>query len=149
MTRDIAIYDTTLRDGSQGEGISFSLQDKLMIASRLAEFGVDYIEGGYPLSNEKDVAFFAKARQLKLGSTRICAFGMTRRRGMRAADDPGMQALLAAETPVCTVVGKSWDFHATEVLSVTLQENLDMIGESVEYLASRCEVVYEIGRAHV
>lgn len=143
MTRDIAIYDTTLRDGSQGEGISFSLQDKLMIASRLAEFGVDYIEGGYPLSNEKDVAFFAKARQLNLGSSRICAFGMTRRRGMKADDDPGMKALLAADTPVCTVVGKSWDFHATEVLSVTLQENLDMIGESVEFLAKHCEVIYD------
>ncbi len=143
MTRDIAIYDTTLRDGSQGEGISFSLQDKLTIASRLAEFGVDYIEGGYPLSNEKDVEFFTRVHKLNLGKSKVCAFGMTRRRGMKAADDPGMQAMLAANTPVCTVVGKSWDYHATEVLSVTLEENLSMIGDSVEFLSKHCEVVYD------
>lgn len=141
--RNIAIYDTTLRDGSQGEGISFSLQDKLAIAARLAEFGVDYIEGGYPMSNEKDAEFFAKVRQLDLGSSRICAFGMTRRRGMKAADDPGMQGLVAAQTPVCTVVGKSWDFHATEVLNVSLAENLDMIGDSVEYITRHAECVYD------
>lgn len=143
MTREITIYDTTLRDGSQGEGISFSLQDKLTIAARLAEFGIDYIEGGYPLSNEKDVEFFARAKKLNLGATRLCAFGMTRRRGMRAADDPGMQALLSAETPACTVVGKSWDFHATEVLSVSLEENIAMIGDSVQFLAQHREVVYD------
>ncbi len=141
--RNIAIYDTTLRDGSQGEGISFSLQDKLAIASRLAEFGIDYIEGGYPMSNEKDAEFFAKVRKLDLGSSRICAFGMTRRRGMKAADDPGMQGLVAAETPVCTVVGKSWDFHATEVLNVSLAENLDMIGDSVEFITRHAECVYD------
>ncbi|MGN6544110.1 MAG: citramalate synthase, partial [Aureliella sp.] len=142
-TRDIAIYDTTLRDGSQGEGISFSLQDKLTIAARLAEFGIDYIEGGYPLSNEKDVEFFNRVRSMDLGRSRVCAFGMTRRRGMKAADDPGMQAMVAARTPVCTVVGKSWDFHATEILSVSLEENLAMIGDSVEFLARHCEVVYD------
>lgn len=142
-TRDIAIYDTTLRDGSQGEGISFSLQDKLTIAARLSEFGIDYIEGGYPLSNEKDVEFFHRVRSMNLGSSRVCAFGMTRRRGMKAADDPGMKAMVAAQTPVCTVVGKSWDFHATEILSVSLEENLAMIGDSVEYLARHCEVVYD------
>lgn len=143
MTRHISIYDTTLRDGSQGEGISFSLQDKLAIAGRLAEFGIDYIEGGYPSSNEKDAEFFKNVRSMKLGSSRVCAFGMTRRRGMKAADDPGMQALLSAQTPVCTLVGKSWDFHATEVLSVSLEENLAMIGDSVEFLARHCEVVYD------
>ena len=143
MTREIAIYDTTLRDGSQGEGISFSLQDKLTIAARLAEFGIDYIEGGYPLSNEKDVEFFSRIRKMDMGSSRVCAFGMTRRRGMKASDDPGMQALLSAQTPACTVVGKSWDFHATEVLSVSLEENIAMIGDSVEFLARHCEVVYD------
>ncbi|MCC6511684.1 MAG: citramalate synthase, partial [Pirellulaceae bacterium] len=141
--RNIAIYDTTLRDGSQGEGISFSLQDKLAIAGRLAEFGVDYIEGGYPMSNEKDAEFFAHVRKMDLGSSRVCAFGMTRRRGMKAAEDPGLLGLLSAQTPVCTVVGKSWDFHATEVLSVSLEENLAMIGDSVEFLARHCEVVYD------
>jgi len=133
--RSLHIYDTTLRDGTQGEGVSLSLQDKLNIASRLAEIGVDMIEGGYPLSNEKDAMFFQKAKQLNLGKSLLSAFGMTRRRGMKAADDPGIAALLAANTPVITVVGKSWDFHATEVLGVSLQENIDMIAETVEYLA--------------
>lgn len=141
--RPILIYDTTLRDGTQGEGVSLSLQDKLHIAERLSEIGIDMIEGGYPLSNEKDVAFFEKVRQLSLGNSKICAFGMTRRRGMKAEDDPGMKALVNAKSPVITVVGKSWDFHATEILGVTLQENLDMIGESVAFLKKHAEVVYD------
>lgn len=139
----IAIYDTTLRDGSQGEGVSFSLQDKLNIAQRLAEIGIDFVEGGYPLSNEKDVAFFEQARRLDLGNTQLCAFGMTRRRSMKAADDPGMRALVAAETPCCTMVGKTWDYHAIHVLNVTLDENVAMIGESVEYLARHRRVLYD------
>jgi 2-isopropylmalate synthase len=143
MTRSIAIYDTTLRDGSQGEGVSFSLQDKLNICQRLAELGIDYVEGGYPLSNEKDVAFFDKVRNLDLGKTKVCAFGMTRRRGILAAEDPGMLAMARASTPVCTVVGKSWDFHVTEVLSAGMDENLQMIGESVAFLARGCEVIYD------
>lgn len=141
--RLVEIYDTTLRDGTQGEGVSFSLQDKLNIARRLAEIGIDYIEGGYPLSNEKDVAFFDRVRRLDLGATQVCAFGMTRRRAFRAADDPGMKALLAAETPVVTLVGKSWDYHVTEVLGVSLEENLAMVGESVELLASSRQVIYD------
>lgn len=139
----ISIYDTTLRDGSQGEGVSFSLQDKLNIAQRLAEIGIDFVEGGYPLSNEKDVAFFQQAKHLKLGNTQLCAFGMTRRRSMKAADDPGMRALVAAETPCCTMVGKTSDYHVTDVLNVTLDENLAMIGESVEYLAAHRDVIYD------
>ncbi len=139
----IAIYDTTLRDGSQGEGVSFSLQDKLNIAQRLAEIGIDFVEGGYPLSNEKDVAFFEQARRLNLGNTQLCAFGMTRRRNMKAADDPGMRSLVAAETPCCTMVGKTSDYHVTEVLGVTLDENLAMIGESVEYLAQHRQILYD------
>jgi 2-isopropylmalate synthase len=142
-TRSILTYDTTLRDGTQGEGVSLSLQDKLNIASRLAEIGVDMIEGGYPLSNEKDTMFFQKAKALSLGQSQISAFGMTRRRGVTVQEDPGMKALVAAQTPVITLVGKSWDFHATNVLGVSLQENLDMIGESVAFLAQNAHVVYD------
>ena len=143
MTRSILIYDTTLRDGTQGEGVSLSLMDKLHIAERLAEIGIEWIEGGYPLSNEKDVAFFERVRKLNLQNSKICAFGMTRRRGVRAEDDPGMKALLAAQSPVITIVGKSWDFHATEVLGVSLQENLDMIGESIAFLSQHAEIIYD------
>ncbi len=141
--RSILVYDTTLRDGTQGEGVSLSLQDKLNIAVRLSEMGIDMIEGGYPLSNEKDAQFFQQVRNLDLGQSKIAAFGMTRRRGMEAADDPGMKALVAARSPVITLVGKSWDFHATEILGVSLQENLDMIGESTAFLAEHSEVVYD------
>lgn len=141
--KPIQIYDTTLRDGSQGEGVSFSLQDKLNIARRLAEIGIDYIEGGYPLSNEKDVAFFQQIRKDNLGGSKICAFGMTRRRSMKAEDDPGMKALVAAETPCITLVGKTWDYHATDVLNVTLDENLAMIGESAEFLGRNADVIYD------
>jgi 2-isopropylmalate synthase len=140
--RSIQIYDTTLRDGTQGEGVSLSLQDKLQIAERLDELGVDYIEGGYPASNVKDTEFFQRVRELKLANARVCAFGMTRRRGMKAADDAGIQSILAAETPVVTMVGKTWDFHVTEILRVSLQENLDMIAETVEYLKSRGREVF-------
>ena len=143
MTRSITTYDTTLRDGTQGEGVSFSLQDKLNICERLAEIGIEYVEGGYPLSNEKDVAFFERVRSLNLGDTKVCAFGMTRRRNISAADDPGMVAMQRAETPVCTIVGKSWDFHVTEVLSAELDENLEMIGDSVEFLGKGSEIVYD------
>jgi len=142
--RSIQIYDTTLRDGSQGEGISFSLLDKLQITQRLALIGVDYIEGGYPASNEKDLEYFRKVHELPLRQSKISAFGMTRRRGLTVAADPGMQALLNAGTPVCTIVGKSSDFHATEVLRVSLDENLAMIRESVDFLvqAGR-EVIFD------
>jgi 2-isopropylmalate synthase len=139
----ILIYDTTLRDGSQGEGVSFSLQDKLNIASRLAEIGIEFIEGGYPLSNEKDVAFFREIRTRDLGSSKVCAFGMTRRKSMKAEDDPGMKALVEAQTPCITLVGKTWDFHATEVLRVSIDENLEMIGESVEFLSRSAELIYD------
>ena len=142
--RRIQIYDTTLRDGTQGEGVSLSLQDKLQIAQRLDEMGFDYIEGGYPLSNEKDQQFFERARDLGLKNARLCAFGMTRRRGMTAEEDPGMQALLRSETPVCTLVGKSWDFHVSDVLRVSLEENLEMIQDSVALLHREGrEVIYD------
>ncbi len=130
----IEIYDTTLRDGAQGEGVNFSLEDKLLIARRLDELGFDYVEGGYPLSNPKDAEFFQKLAEKPLRHSRVCAFGMTRRRGLQAADDPGMRALLDSQAPVITIVGKTSDFHVTEVLGVSLEENLAMIQDTVAYL---------------
>jgi 2-isopropylmalate synthase len=142
--RRIQIYDTTLRDGSQGEGVNFSLLDKLQIAQRLDEIGVDFVEGGYPLSNAKDAEFFVEARKLRLRNAQLCAFGMTRRRGLKASADPGMKALLDAETPIITIVGKTWDFHVTEVLGVSLAENLDMVAETISYLCSKGRrVIYD------
>ncbi|HEV3343647.1 MAG TPA: citramalate synthase [Pirellulales bacterium] len=134
MSRRIEIYDTTLRDGSQGEGVSFSLQDKLLIAARLLELGFDYVEGGYPLSNDKDAQFFQRATRQTASKGRLTAFGMTRRKGVAAADDPGMKALLDSGADVITIVGKTSDFHVTEVLRVTLDENRQMIEETVGYL---------------
>ena len=143
MTR-IAIYDTTLRDGSQGEGVNFSLQDKLLITGRLDELGVDYIEGGYPLSNPKDAAYFREVRDLDLDHAKVVAFGMTRRRDCAPEDDTGMQSLVAAGTPAVTIVGKSWDLHVREVLGVSLEENLRMIADSVGYCGANVpEVIYD------
>ena len=130
----IEIYDTTLRDGSQGEGVCFSVQDKVLICRKLDELGVDFIEGGYPLSNPKDAAFFQEARALRLNQARLTAFGMTRRKGVKADEDIGLNALRNAETDYVTIVGKTWDLHATQVLGVSLAENLDMITDSVAYL---------------
>ncbi len=140
----ISIYDTTLRDGSQGEGVNFSLQDKLLITARLDQAGIDYIEGGYPLSNPKDAEYFRAIRDLDLKHARVAAFGMTRRRDIAPEDDTGMRALVAAGTRAITVVGKSWDLHVTEVLGVSLAENLRMIADSVAFLAAHTgEVVYD------
>ena len=142
--RRIEIYDTTLRDGTQGEGFNLSLQDKLMIAQRLDDLGVDYIEGGFPLSNPKDAAFFRDVRGLNLKHAKVSAFGMTRRRGIKAEDDPGMKALLEAETPVVTIVAKSSEFQVTKVLGVSLEENLKMVGDSVRLMRSAGrQVVYD------
>ncbi len=130
----IELYDTTLRDGAQGEGVNFSLEDKVLIARRLDELGFDYVEGGFPLSNPKDAEFFQRLQQEPLKHSKLCAFGMTRRRGMNAADDPGMQrACSIRQTPVITIVGKTRDFHVTEVLGVSLEENLAMIRDTVAY----------------
>jgi 2-isopropylmalate synthase len=142
--RRIEIYDTTLRDGAQGEGIAFSLHDKLLITERLDSLGFDYIEGGYPLSNEKDTQYFRRAAELKLVHAKVAAFGMTRRRGVSPQDDVGMRALLDSRARVATVVGKTSDFHAQNVLGVSLEENLKMIGESVAYLAENgMQVIYD------
>jgi 2-isopropylmalate synthase len=130
----VFLYDTTLRDGTQREDISLSCDDKLAIARRLDQFGVRYIEGGWPGSNPKDVEFFARAAELDLQSARLAAFGSTRRKHSRCAQDANLQALIEARTPVVTLVGKSWDYHVSHVLHATREENLAMIGESVAYL---------------
>ncbi len=143
MTR-ISIYDTTLRDGSQGEGVNFSLQDKLLITQRLDDAGFDYIEGGYPLSNPKDAAYFGAVRDIELKHARVAAFGMTRRREVATDLDQGMKALVAAGTSVITIVGKSWDLHVQDVLGASLEENLRMIADSVGFCATRAtEVIYD------
>ncbi|MCI0397356.1 MAG: citramalate synthase [Chloroflexi bacterium] len=143
-SKSIYVYDTTLRDGAQREGLSLSLNDKLKIAQRLDDFGVHYIEGGWPGSNPKDADFFRAARQMTFRHAKIAAFGSTRRKDTTPDADPNIQALLAAETPVVTLVGKSWDLHVYDVLETDLEENLAMIAESVAYLkAQGKEVVYD------
>ena len=140
----IDLYDTTLRDGTQREGISLSLDDKLKIAARLDAFGMDYIEGGWPGSNPKDVEFFQRAPALGLSHAKLAAFGSTRRKGVRPADDGNIQALIGARTPVVTLVGKSWELHVVEILETTVAENLAMIEESVAYCkAQGKEVIYD------
>ena len=140
----IQIYDTTLRDGTQGEGVNLSLQDKLQITSRLDELGFDYIEGGFPLSNQKDHEYFQRVADMNLKHAKIAAFGMTRRRGVPAEEDIGMRALRDSKAPVCTVVGKTWDLHVKEVLRVDEEENLAMIRDSVAFLkAEGRELVYD------
>jgi 2-isopropylmalate synthase len=134
QTRKIEIYDSTLRDGTQAHGVSLSVQDKLDITKLLDAVGVDYVEGGYPLSNPKDIEFFNEVRKLNLKHTKIAAFGMTRRRDCKPADDLCMRALLASEAPVITIVGKSWSLHIREVLGATNEQNLAMIGDSVSMM---------------
>ena len=140
----VKIYDTTLRDGMQGESISFSLEDKLLITQRLDNFGLDYIEGGYPMSNPKEQQFFRKVRELNLKNAKIVAFGSTRRANTKIEDDACMQALLGCGAPTVTIVGKSWDMHVTDVLRCTLDDNLTICAESVEYLKSKAkEVIFD------
>src|SRR5947208_7114446 len=141
MTR-IAIYDTTLRDGSQGEGVNFSLQDKLRITQKLDDLGIDFIEGGYPLSNPKDFEYFQEVKKLDLRHARVAAFGMTRRKNARAEDDTCLKALLDSEAPIITIVGKTWDMHVREVLGTTLEENLRMIADSVSYCVEQGRQVF-------
>jgi 2-isopropylmalate synthase len=132
MTR-IAIYDTTLRDGSQGEGVNFSLQDKLLLTKRLDDMGIDFVEGGYPLSNPKDAEYFREVQKLPLRHAKVSAFGMTRRKDTAAENDTCLKALLDAQTPVVTIVGKTWDMQVTDVLNTSLAENLRMIADSVAF----------------
>ncbi|HWV56305.1 MAG TPA: hypothetical protein VNZ57_02440, partial [Longimicrobiales bacterium] len=140
----IAIYDTTLRDGAQTEGISFSSDDKIRIARRLDEFGVSYIEGGWPGSNPKDEEFFQRAADIEWKHAQIAAFGSTRRRQVAPEDDANLRALVDAGTQVCTIVGKSWTLHVDEVLRAGRDENLAMIEESVAFLVAHGrKVIYD------
>lgn len=140
----VEIYDTTLRDGSQGLGISFSVLDKLRIAERLDQFGVHYIEGGWPGSNPKDIEFFDEAKRRTFRHARLAAFGATRRKGVTAAADDQVRLLIDAETPVVTIVGKTWLLHVKEVLQTTADENLAMIEDTVRHLKAHGRfVVYD------
>jgi 2-isopropylmalate synthase len=140
----VEIYDTTLRDGSQREGISYTASDKLRIAQRLDEFGVSFIEGGWPGSNPKDVEFFQRAKDVEWKHAVVTAFGSTRRAKLGPESDANVRALLDAGTSACTVVGKTWTLHVTEVLRTTLDDNLKMIEESVRYLVSeKRRVIYD------
>lgn len=140
----VTIYDTTLRDGTQGTGISFSTFDKIRVAEKLDDFGVHYIEGGWPGSNPKDAAFFQEAAKRAWKKARITAFGMTRRGKVKVEDDPQVKMLLDAETPAVTIVGKTWPLHVTEVFGVSLEENLAMIADTVAYLKKHGrEVLYD------
>ncbi len=140
----VILYDTTLRDGTQGENITLSLADKLRIARMLDEYGMPYIEGGWPGSNPKDIEFFAAAKAIRWQTAKLAAFGSTRHRANRPEADPNLRELVAAETPVVTIFGKSWLLHVIEVLGATPQENLDMIAESVAFVADRGrEAVYD------
>jgi 2-isopropylmalate synthase len=139
--KSIEIYDTTLRDGSQSEDISFTVEDKIRIAHKLDELGVHYIEGGWPGSNPRDIDFFKKTRNHQFKNALITAFGSTRRPGIKAENDPNLKQLLNSETPAITIFGKSWDMHVKEALSTTLEENLDMIFDSLEFLKKHCPKV--------
>lgn len=138
----IELYDTTLRDGAQSEGVSFSLNDKLSATYRLDEFGIDYIEGGYPASNEKDKAFFERIAEKVPKSAIVCAFGMTRRKGVKPEDDSGLAELIASSASIVTIVGKSSSFQARDVLCVSLEENLAMIDETVRYAVNAGKRVF-------
>lgn len=140
----IVTYDTTLRDGEQAQGVTLSLEDKLRIAQRLDEFGIDIIEGGFPASNPKDIAFFRELREQPLKHARLAAFGSTCRKDMAASDDPGLADLIASGASLVTIVGKTWDEQVTRALQTSLEENLRMIADSVRYLKEQeLEVVFD------
>ncbi|MGH7819537.1 MAG: citramalate synthase [Candidatus Binatia bacterium] len=142
--KHVSLYDTTLRDGCQGEDVSLTLADKLRIAERLDELGFDYIEGGWPGSNPRDEEFFREAKKLSLRHARISAFGMTRRAGTSASKDLNLRKLLEAETPVITIFGKTWELHVTEDLRISREENLDVIHDSVSFLKKHAdEVIFD------
>ena len=142
--RPVVLYDTTLRDGTQGENITLSLADKLRVARMLDEYGMPFIEGGWPGSNPKDIEFFAEAKKMTWANAKLAAFGSTRHKSNTAAEDPFLNEMVRAETPVVTIFGKSWTLHAIEVLGASLDQNLDMIAESVDWVRGQGrEVVYD------
>jgi 2-isopropylmalate synthase len=140
----IKIYDTTLRDGMQAEGVTFSLPDKILLAKRLDEFGIDYIEGGYPLSNVKEEQFFDEIQKTQLKNAKIVAFGSTRRVNVKTSEDSNIRALVACKAPVVTIVGKCWDLHVKDVLRCSPDKNLSICAESVEYIKKKDrEVIFD------
>jgi 2-isopropylmalate synthase len=144
MMKRIQLYDTTLRDGAQAEDVSFTLEDKLRIAERLDDLGIHYIEGGWPGSNPRDEEFFRAVKRLGLRHAKVAAFGATRRAGVKAADDRNLAECLRAGTPVITIVGKTWDLHVRDDLRIPLEENLEVIRDSVAYLRKRVdEVIFD------
>ncbi|UJF31593.1 citramalate synthase [Paenibacillus hexagrammi] len=144
MSTSVKIFDTTLRDGTQGEGISLSVEDKIKIALKLDELGVHYIEGGWPGSNSKDIEFFDRVRDMQFQNAKITAFGSTRRKDSKPEDDINLNRLVESGVKVATIFGKSWDFHVHTAIQTTLEENLAMIYDSVHYLKSKgLEVIYD------
>ncbi len=139
---DLEVYDTTLRDGAQSEDVSFSADDKVLVARRLDDLGVDYIEGGWPGANPKDIEFFRLIKTVPLQHATVVAFGSTRKASNPVRKDPNLQALLAAETTTITIFGKSWPLHVTDALGISLSTNLDLIGESIDYLRSKGRMVF-------
>lgn len=142
MSKEIQIYDTTLRDGAQMEGISLSVDDKIKITKLLDELGVDFIEGGWPGANPKDVEFFKKANELNLKNAKLVAFGSTRRANAKASSDVVLNALIQAKTDYITIVGKTWDMHVEVALGISKEENLNMIRDSIDYLKSQNKKVF-------
>src|SRR5215211_7284791 len=143
MIAQIEIYDTTLRDGTQGEGVTFSVADKIRIAERLDAFGIHYIEGGWPGSNPRDMEFFSRVKRRKFKNAKITAFSMTRRKGVAVEMDELMRQLLEAETPVICIVGKTWLLHVTEVLRATPEENLAMIADTIRFFKDHDKTVLD------
>lgn len=142
--QEVKLYDTTLRDGAQGEGISFSVSDKIKIARRLSALGIHYIEGGWPGSNPKDMEFFKAARKIRFKNSEVVGFGSTKRPKISPSKDGNLKALIKAGTSTVAIFGKTWDLHVTDVLKVSLQENLNMIRDTVEFLKSKkCQVFYD------
>jgi len=142
MGKRVEFYDTTLRDGTQAEDFNLSVEDKLRVALKLDELGIDYIEGGWPGSNPKDARFFKEVRDYTLKHAKIVAFGSTHHPRKRAEEDPNLQALIEARTPVITIFGKSWDVHVKEALRTTLERNLEIIEASLAYLRPHCEKLF-------
>ncbi|MBI1912544.1 MAG: citramalate synthase [Deltaproteobacteria bacterium] len=138
----VKLYDTTLRDGTQAEDISFSVEDKVRIAHRLDELGIHYIEGGWPGSNPRDIEFFREMQSQKLSNAHIVSFGSTRRAGIKAKDDANIKALLASKSPAITIFGKSWNLHVTKALRISLEENLELIFDSISYLKKKVDKVF-------
>src|SRR6185436_1323039 len=142
MKPEVEIYDTTLRDGSQGEGVNFSVMDKLRIAEKLDAFGIHYIEGGWPGRNPRDMEFFSQVKRRKFKNAKVAAFSMTRRKGVAVEKDELMRQLLEAETPVVCIVGKTWLLHVTEVLRAAPDENLAMIADTIRFFKDRRKIVF-------